>query len=65
MKGKIHMNKSIEIEKRITESKLNGDKYRQMSQERNFNPDLTLPNTLDFNNDCCKKHYIDNLVLNK
>ena len=57
--------KRKEIEKRIEDSKLNMDKYRKMSQQRNFNPDINLPNTLNFDSNYSKKHYIDDLALNK
>lgn len=57
--------KRKEIEKRIEESKQHMDVYRKISQQRNFNPDVNLPNTLDFNSNHCKKTYFDDLALNK
>lgn len=53
----------LERERRIAISKLNGEKYRQMSQERNFNPDLTMPNTLPDKKYKTKQELIDDLII--
>ena len=53
----------LERERRIEISKLNGEKYRQLSWERNTNPDLTMPNTLPDKKYKTKQDFIDDLMI--
>ena len=55
----------IERERRIEESKRNGDYYRQLSWERNCNPSLTQQNTLISNNKKYKQEYVDDVLIKK
>ena len=55
----------IDRERRIEISKRNGDYYRQLSWERNCNPDTTMPNTPPNNKYKNKKEFVDDLIIKK